>query len=338
MEGAAFARPIRALAGAGSCSHVLGLGGALIDDTSTMTPSRSIVFSLVAMAVVLAIAVQVVTPETGQAVRERERAVTEVVHGGDVASGQYPFMAGIGYADRSGDFLWDNQFCGGSLVGPSLVLTAAHCLHGISADQLAVVVGRTVMSSSEGQVRSVSQIIVHPNYNPDNAANDLALLRLNQPVNGITPIQVIGAGDTSLNAPNTLLTVAGWGDARPQPHGGKPAWWPDRLQQGHVSVIDDTTCAREWARTGYHDTSVWSLFLCTSPGQFGSGDSGGPLFAATPSGYVQVSLVSGGYARNHKHKQKKKKQAEQSKQQHIPDYGPELSAPSSADFLASYGV
>jgi hypothetical protein len=52
---------------------------------------------------------------------------------------------------------------------------------------------------------------------------------------------------------------------------------------------------------------------------------------------VQVSLVSGGYARHHKrkHQQKHKTRDERSKQQRIPDYGPELSAPSSAEFLAS---
>ena len=84
------------------------------------------------------------------------------------------------------------------------------------------------------------------------------------------------------------------------------------------------------------------------------GDSGGPLFVSTPSGYVQVMLVSGSFAKHHQNKPESKSKNtgnihesktkgnnnKQKKQLHqtVPDYGPELSAPSSADFLASGGV
>ena len=94
-------------------------------------------------------------------------------------------------------------------------------------------------------------------------------------------------------------------------------------------MVPDKSCARRWGRTGYGDTSVWPIFVCTTPGAFGQGDSGGPLFADTPDGYVQVTLVSGGYANLHnKHKTQK----------HVPDYGPELSSPISAEFLALVGI
>lgn len=305
-----------------------------------MTRSRSAWKTCVVVFAVLAMVVQTVAPETGQAKRGHQRVGTEVVHGGDVPDGQYSFVAAVGYSDPSGAFLWDNMFCGGSLVAPDLVLTAAHCVLGTTPPELAVVVGRTVMTSDQGQVRSVTEIIMHPSFNHDNATNDMAIVRLNQPVTDIDPIKVIAAGDTSFYVPGTPLMLVGWGDTLPAPHGGKPDVYPDRLQQSRVNVVDDYTCAKEWHRTGYSDDSVWSIILCTTPGKFGPGDSGGPLFVSTPGGLVQVALVSGSYAKHKKNKKHKKSNKKQQKKLHqkIPDYGPELSAPISSDFLASYGV
>jgi trypsin len=59
------------------------------------------------------------------------------------------------------------------------VVTAAHCVNGTSANQLAVAVGRTVLSRDQGQRRGVSAVFVHPEYEtPTENAHDVALLRL----------------------------------------------------------------------------------------------------------------------------------------------------------------
>ena len=287
-----------------------------------MTRSRSTRGTHIIVATILAIVVQTGILATGHIPPGRAQAWRDVVDGVDVASGQYPFVTGIGYADPAGEFLWENLFCGGSLVAPALVLTAAHCVVGTTPDQLVAVVGRTEMSSSQGQVRRVVEIISDPAYDTSNAAHDLAVLRLDQPVLGIVPIKLVEAGDTALSTPGAPLILVGWGDERP-PHGGESALRPDWLQQELVIVVADRTCARRWGRTGYVDEAVWPIFVCTTPGTFGQGDSGGPLFAATPDGYVQVTLVSGGYAHLHKGRVQK----------FVPDYGPELSARSSAEFL-----
>jgi secreted trypsin-like serine protease len=290
---------------------------------------------LLVIAAILAMAGQLGVPQTSQAIEWEQLAATWGVHSREVASGPYPFVVAIGYADPSGAFLWDNQFCDGSLVAPDLVLTTAHCVLGTTPEDLAVVVGRTAMASNEGQVRSISGIIVDPSYSLSNAVNDLAVLRLSQPVDGIMPITVIGAGDTTFNVAGTPLTLARWNEERQVSQDQSPTGSPDQMQPTVVHVVDDATCATDWALTGYRDDSVWGLFVCTTPGVFTPGDSGSPLFVATPSGYVQVSLVSGSYEFRQKRKRKK---VDPALDQEIPDYGPELSAPSSAQFLASAGV
>lgn len=299
-----------------------------------MTSSRSSRQGLV-IATLLAFIVFGILSKPSRAIPWSQPSATAVVQGRDDASDPYPFVAAIGYADSSGTFLWDNQFCDGGLVAPDLVLTTAHCVEGTTPEELAVVVGRNVMSSDQGQVRSIAAVIVNPDYNPDNAANDLAVLRLSQPVVGITPITVVGTGDPSFNAAGTPLMLATWGEARPAADGTATAGTQEQLHLTTVHVVDDATCAQAWARTGYQDDSVWGLFVCTTPGEFQRGDSGSPLFVATPRGDVQVSMASGSYAARHKHKHPN---TDPTLYQEIPDYGPELGAPSSAQFLASVGI
>lgn len=301
--------------------------------------SASVALCLVAMATALSTVVTAIVPEASDAARGRRHTRSEIVNGWSAAPGQYPFVAGVGWADPSGGFLWENQFCGGSLIAASSVLTAAHCVAGTSPEQLAVVVGRTFMSSSDGQVRHVSTIWIHPAYDPRQAVNDLAVLRLDSPIIDITPIDLVGAGDQSLDVAGTPLTVVGWGDRRPDPHPGKRAWWPDQLQLMQVSVVGDGACAKQWRRANYENASAWPTLICTNAGRFGSGDSGGPVFTVVNGAFVQVSVVSGGYAGEpksyEKSKQTKKAKEERSLQKHVPDYGPQLSAPISADFIAS---
>ncbi|HBS30014.1 MAG TPA: hypothetical protein DEB06_11345 [Phycisphaerales bacterium] len=77
--------------------------------------------------------------------------------------------------------------CTGTLVAPSVVVTAAHCVTGGCAAR--VFVGRDVRGP--GRTIAVRSAIVHPEYRP--GQNDIAVLLLAEPVNDITPIRVAAA-------------------------------------------------------------------------------------------------------------------------------------------------
>src|SRR5215212_1632233 len=108
----------------------------------------------------------------------------KIVGGTPAADGKYPFMAFLDIRFRFGSRIW----CGGTLIDPDSVLTAAHCV--LNAQKVLLTVGRTVISESQGQLRSVRYGFIHPRYNPQNNAYDAAVLKLYSPVTGIKPIKL----------------------------------------------------------------------------------------------------------------------------------------------------
>ncbi len=213
-----------------------------------------------------------------------------IVGGSDVPNGRYAFVAAL-RDTRYGSTAHAQQFCGGALIDHDSVLTAAHCVTGSSTAPLLVTVGRTVLSSSQGQTRGVSRIFVHPNYRGN--AYDAAVVKLANPVSVIAPIKLARASQDSLEASGHYATVAGWGNTIAQPANGDAGQnYPDRMREVRVPLVSDLR-----AKQVYGGEFVSSLMVAA--GQTGKdtcqGDSGGPMFAATAGKYRQVGITSFGY-------------------------------------------
>jgi trypsin len=202
--------------------------------------------------------------------------------------GKYPFMAAL--VRRGGD-PYDDQYCGGSVISPNWVLTAAHCVVGESASTVDVVIGRHDLSSGAGERIAASRIVIHPSYDDISLENDLALIRLASPTS-FAPVGL--PADTSLETAGTMLTVAGWGDTMSIPQ------WPYELREVDLPVVGDAACRNAYADfdyTGYVLPSA--VMFCAGDLAAGGidscpGDSGGPLFATTAQGFTQVGIVSWG--------------------------------------------
>lgn len=226
-----------------------------------------------------------------------------IIGGSDSPQGELPWLVSIQRPDGNGKI---THFCGGSMISPTVVLTAAHCVDDYakgSGDpgELRFVVDRADLNRTRnGQERRVLktrqsgyQVHVHPSWGSTGEWIDAAVVILDEPVRGVTPARLVTTGSDVLQRPGKLLTVAGWGNMSVD--GSKYA---THLQRVEVPVLANWEC--EYA---YPDSSKSRGFnanteLCAGVGGRDScqGDSGGPLFARMPNGgpVVQVGVVSWG--------------------------------------------
>ncbi len=147
------------------------------------------------------------TAVKGEEIDPAEGPSPNIVGGTVAPAGAYPFFVSVKRAS-------DNfAFCGGTLVSSVWVLTAAHCVDGgVTAASLKLVIGAWQLNNeAPGDVRSVTQIHLHPSWNPSTFDNDVALLRLNtastkawarlaEPIDPVNPgntVRAIGHGHTT---------------------------------------------------------------------------------------------------------------------------------------------
>ena len=238
------------------------------------------------------------------ATRPKEpRPVTpQVVGGHGVPDGKYPFLVAL--LDLSyGDDAFERQFCGGTLIDRSHVVTAAHCVSFPRPDRndLRVIVGRTKLRTHQGIGRGVRRIRVHPQYSARGGnAFDVAVLTLDKPVTEVRPIPPIAGGDGSLEQPGQPTIVAGWGSVTAQfaDGGGGRARYPNRMRESEVAVVSDGDCADAYDQPGDPEIDiVGPVMLCAgSPGKDTcQGDSGGPIFVEVDGGYRLLGVVSFGH-------------------------------------------
>jgi hypothetical protein len=159
-----------------------------------------------------------------------------------------------------------------------------------------VVVGRTVLTSTQGQKRRVAAISIHPRWDPVTFSFDAAVVHLASPINGIRPIMLVTPGVDALKRPGTLATVTGWGNTIQQPAGpgGGGVNYPDRMREAQVPITSRAECQTVYTNAG---APIDATMLCAGRTNLDTcqGDSGGPLFfKATGGGFIQAGITSWG--------------------------------------------
>ncbi|MEU9206794.1 trypsin-like serine protease [Streptomyces sp. NPDC048415] len=236
----------------------------------------------------------------------------KIIGGSETTISTAPWMAQLWYYDDKGTTDESDDlgfFCGGSVVSPTKILTAAHCVKGYNWFKYgAVVTGTAQLPTSDssgntdlhgGTVSLPLRQWNHPSYSSTTIDNDIAVVTLDTPVTA-KPIRMTTSGDTASYASGTKATLYGWGRTSSTTQDISQT-----LKTATLPINSDSTCSG-----AYGSDFIKGHMVCAGTPATGSdtgtttacnGDSGGPLIVGgrivgVVSWGVQDCVAQGAYS------------------------------------------
>ncbi|KAM9269262.1 transmembrane protease serine 5 [Morus bassanus] len=209
-----------------------------------------------------------------------------VVGGADVPPGRWPWQVSVYHGSQ--------HLCGGSVLAREWIVTAAHCVHSyrwLQASAWVVFAGIITHGSIKQEARvSVKKIIYHPLYNDNSLDYDIALMKLQVPLNFSDAIRAVCLPPSHQDLfQGTQCWVSGWGYTSPD-----QAQVTETLKEALVPLIGTKRCNSSCMYAG----ELTARMLCAGylHGKIDAcqGDSGGPLVCQDEFAWRLVGIVSWG--------------------------------------------
>ncbi|KAF2883763.1 hypothetical protein ILUMI_22408 [Ignelater luminosus] len=204
---------------------------------------------------------------------------TRMVGGTDAPEGSFPYQVSLRRIERL------RHSCGGSIIAPTVILTAAHCVRQYDHPSEVLVVAGSHKLSSGGDVYGVKHLKVHEKYNFWTIENDIGLIILNRSIQYsefVRPIEL----ETRFIGVGVHVVLCGWGQTSYRGN------FSDHLQYLNTKVVSNAECQIAFTKTPLY-TPIFDTEMCTLTREgegFCKTDSGGPLVAETNQ--KQVGIIS----------------------------------------------
>ncbi|KAM7376361.1 hypothetical protein PAMP_006102 [Pampus punctatissimus] len=214
-----------------------------------------------------------------------------IIGGREAAPHSRPYMASIQVPE--GETM--KHECGGFVIADQWVMTAVHCLP-TGPNGRKVVLGVHSLSEPEEtkQTFDILELHNHPDFNPSNYDNDIALIKLDRPFissEAVKAVEYLRIGGTNL-VTDTEVETAGWGSF--DNLGSRP----DKLKEVVIEVVSSTRCGRsDYFGRKFTSNMICAHKVCPDPcsepykkEDSCDGDSGGPLLHSG----IAVGITSNG--------------------------------------------
>ncbi len=255
--------------------------------------------AMVLIGVVTLIGSTIASPPTAAAQDATGAVQTRIIGGTDAAVGAWPNIAVLLRSNQLDPF--QARFCGGTLIAPRVVLTAAHCVvsggRTIAATSINVAVGARTLSAIQPVDRlPVAAIYANPLYTGAVSGYDVALLILGTALTA-TPMPLVTDANMPADGSGATLSIAGWGSTKDYPGGSNPVptSFLDALQEASVILRAAPICT-----AAYGASYIAALMFCASGPDptpvtdSCQGDSGGPVTAVIGDTKTLIGAVSWG--------------------------------------------
>ncbi|XP_055904320.1 serine protease snake-like isoform X2 [Eupeodes corollae] len=211
-----------------------------------------------------------------------------IVEGSSSLSGEFPFMAALGWIENLGELKY---YAGGMVISPKFILTAAHCVYNDGEIPDTVFIGGQSLTLQNNDLlkHSIANVTIFPKYDPNQGYDDIAIIELTKP----TEFSAVCLWFDK-NLPSNDVTAIGYGLTEFAGMGSQ------ELLKVNLTVFSNDYCEQFFEDEREFDMGLSDALICAGDKEglkdTCQGDSGGPLIYRHKNQMFAVGITSSGQA------------------------------------------